>query len=57
MILGAVSLIDCLVFVSFLAPQLLYHVGLIRSAFVAIKALPYLGQSQKTIGHEAPYQD
>lgn len=42
MILGPVSLLDCLVFVIFLTPQLLLNVGFFPTAVVAIKALPFL---------------
>jgi len=42
MILGPVSLVDCLVFVIFLAPQLILHVGLVRTVLVAGSCLPFL---------------
>ncbi|KAM4055257.1 steryl acetyl hydrolase [Hirsutella rhossiliensis] len=42
MILGPVSLVDCLVFCIFLAPQLIWHVGLVRTCLVALQALPFL---------------
>lgn len=45
MILGAVSLIDCLVFVAFLIPQLLLRLGFIRTLEVAVNALPFIGMS------------
>ncbi|VUC37563.1 unnamed protein product [Clonostachys rosea] len=42
MILGPVTLLDCLVFLIFLAPQLLIQVGLCQTVHVALKALPFL---------------
>ncbi|ODA82584.1 hypothetical protein RJ55_01091 [Drechmeria coniospora] len=42
MILGPVSLVDCLVFVLLLAPQLLWHVGLFRTTAAVIPMLPFL---------------
>lgn len=42
MILGQVSYLDCVVFLIFLAPQLLYHVGLFGTLSCAIRALPFL---------------
>lgn len=42
MILGAVSLVDCLIFVIFLGPQLLYQAGLISTLVVVAKVLPFL---------------
>lgn len=44
MILGQISWADCLVFLIFLAPQLLIHIGLIETAICGIKALPFLRQ-------------
>jgi hypothetical protein len=43
MILGRISYLDCLVFLVFLTPQLILHVGLFRTAFWLIGALPSLG--------------
>jgi hypothetical protein len=40
--LGPVSLLDCIVFVIFLAPQLILQAGLFRTVSVALKALPFL---------------
>ena len=40
--LGAVSYLDCLVFLLFLAPQLLWHVGLFGTVEVALRAVPFL---------------
>ena len=48
MILGPISLIDCLVFVIFLIPQLLWRVGLFKTIITGIKALPFLGMSLTT---------
>ncbi|KJZ77039.1 hypothetical protein HIM_03360 [Hirsutella minnesotensis 3608] len=42
MILGPVSLVDCLVFCAFLAPQLVWRVGLFQTLLVALKILPFL---------------
>ncbi|KAH7001938.1 Alpha/Beta hydrolase protein [Ilyonectria destructans] len=42
MILGPISLIDCLVFCVFLLPQLFWDVGVIQTFVVAVKALPFL---------------
>ncbi|KDN66914.1 hypothetical protein CSUB01_05226 [Colletotrichum sublineola] len=42
MILGPVSLLDCLAFVIFVVPQLLLYVGFFRTLAVAIKTLPFL---------------
>jgi len=42
MILGPVSLLDCLVFAILVVPQLLLHVGFFRTLAVAIKTLPFL---------------
>ena len=42
MILGPVSLIDCLVFLIFLTPQLLIHAGFFATLGAAVPALPYL---------------
>lgn len=43
MILNQISYLDCIVFVIFLAPQLLIHVGLWQTARWVIGALPFLG--------------
>ncbi|CAM1502919.1 Fc.00g076950.m01.CDS01 [Cosmosporella sp. VM-42] len=42
MILGPISLIDCLVFVAFLIPQLLWRVGVFKTIFTGVQALPFL---------------
>ncbi|KAF9875510.1 arylacetamide deacetylase [Colletotrichum karsti] len=42
MILGPVSLLDCLVFVIFLVPQLLWNVGFFQTVLVALKTCPFL---------------
>ncbi|SMR49028.1 unnamed protein product [Zymoseptoria tritici ST99CH_1E4] len=42
MILGQIAWLDCFAFLVFLAPQLIIHVGLFRTAWVGIKALPFL---------------
>ncbi|KAN0095260.1 alpha/beta-hydrolase [Hyaloscypha variabilis] len=42
MILGQVSWLDCFVFLVFLAPQLIIHVGFFPTLFCGLKALPFL---------------
>ncbi|KAH8673914.1 Alpha/Beta hydrolase protein [Xylariales sp. PMI_506] len=42
MMLGPVSYLDCLVFCIFLAPQLLLHVGLVKTISVILGCLPFL---------------
>ena len=42
MILGPVSYLDCIVFCVFLAPQLLIHVGILETAAVVLRCLPFL---------------
>ena len=42
MILGPITLLDCAVFLSFLAPQLLLSVGIFKTSSVIIQALPFL---------------
>jgi len=42
MILGTVSLLDCLVFVLFLTPQLVLQAGLFPTAETVLRALPFL---------------
>ncbi|KAL3419252.1 hypothetical protein PVAG01_09474 [Phlyctema vagabunda] len=42
MILGRVSLLDCLVFLVFLVPQLLYNVGFRDLILCGLRALPFL---------------
>lgn len=44
MILGPISLIDCGVFLIFLAPQLIWNAGFFLTLFTALKALPFLCQ-------------
>jgi len=43
MILGQVSWLDCFIFLVFLAPQLIIHVGFFPTLFCGLKALPFLG--------------
>jgi hypothetical protein len=43
MILGPISLIDCVVFMVFLVPQLLYQVGLVATVTTVLNVLPFLG--------------
>jgi hypothetical protein len=43
MILDQIAWSDCIIFLVFLAPQLIIHVGLIETAICGIKALPFLG--------------
>jgi hypothetical protein len=54
MILGPVTLLDCLVFLIFLAPQLLIQVGLFQTVHVAVKALPFLSKSGKLLPPTSP---
>ncbi|KAE9367900.1 alpha/beta-hydrolase [Stipitochalara longipes BDJ] len=42
MILGQVSWLDCFVFLIFLAPQLVIHVGFFPTLFCGLRALPFL---------------
>lgn len=42
MILGQISYVDCLVFLVFLAPQLIFQVGLFRTVACGLRALPFL---------------
>jgi hypothetical protein len=44
MILDQISLVDCIVFLVFLTPQLIIHVGLFTTALWVIQALPFLGK-------------
>lgn len=44
MILGPISLVDCLVFVIFLIPQLLYQAGILSCLVLAGKVLPFLSK-------------
>ncbi|KAI0180389.1 alpha/beta-hydrolase [Hypoxylon sp. FL1284] len=42
MLLGSVSLLDCVVFCAFLTPQLIIHVGFFETVSVALQCLPFL---------------
>ena len=42
MILGPINGLDCLAFVIFLIPQLLYHVAFVQLLGVAIQMVPFL---------------
>ena len=42
MILGPVSLIDCVVFCIYLAPQLLRQAGFVPTALVVLQTIPFL---------------
>ena len=42
MILERVSLLDCLVFLLFLAPQLIFRIGFFRTFSCGLRALPFL---------------
>jgi len=44
MILGPISWLDCFVFLLFLIPQLIIHVGLIKTALWLIGASPFLSK-------------
>ena len=54
MILSQISYLDCIVFVIFLAPQLLIHVGLWQTARWVLGALPFLGML-KWSDHKLPW--
>ena len=54
MILSQISYLDCVVFLIFLAPQLLIHVGLFTTARWVIGAFPYLGAFQLAFHPSAP---
>ena len=43
MILGPVSYLDCIVFCTFLAPQLILNVGLFETVVTVLQVLPFLG--------------
>lgn len=57
MILGPVSYLDCLVFCLFLAPQLLYRVGLVETVICVIQTLPFLGKCDTCIIGSLDFQD
>lgn len=57
MILGQISWADCFVFLLFLAPQLIIHVGFFRTAICGLTALPFLGQSSSTAVLDTPPAD
>lgn len=44
MILGQIAWSDCVCFLIFLAPQLIFQIGLFQTLVVGIKALPFLRQ-------------
>jgi hypothetical protein len=50
MILGPISFLDCLVFITFLAPQLLWRIGFLETFLTALHALPYICQFSHAIG-------
>lgn len=45
MILGPVNGLDCLAFVVFLIPQLLFQVAFTELLIVIVKVIPFLGMS------------
>lgn len=47
MILGQISYLDCLVFLFFLAPQLLLNANVFELIVCVLKALPFLSKSSK----------
>lgn len=51
MILGPISLVDCGVFLIFLAPQLIWHAGFFLTLFTGLKALPFLRWLSLTTYH------
>jgi len=46
MILAQISWLDCLVFLLFLAPQLIFQIGFFRTLSCGLKALPFLRMSK-----------
>lgn len=52
MILGQISYLDCVAFLVFLAPQLLIHVGLIRTATWLLRELPSLSELHDAVVFE-----
>lgn len=44
MILGPISLLDCLVFVLVLIPQLLYQADLFSLSLVIVQVIPFLSK-------------
>ena len=42
MILGQIAYVDCIVFLMFLVPQLLFRVNIIELLVVGLRALPFL---------------
>jgi hypothetical protein len=55
MILGQVSILDCIVFLVFLAPQLMIHVGIWRTVTWLLGALPTLGSWHSIIYLNRPF--
>ena len=55
MILGPINGVDCVAFVIFLAPQLLYQTGLVAVLSVVVKVLPFL--SMPDIASQFPNAD
>lgn len=46
MILGQISYLDCIVFLIFLAPQLLIKINLLELLLCVLQALPFLCKSK-----------
>lgn len=46
MLLGPVSLVDCLAFCVLATPQLIWHVGLFQTISALLPLLPFLGASR-----------
>lgn len=55
MILGQISYLDCLVFLVFLAPQLLLNVSIIDLIICISKALPFVRESPGLIVQRSQY--
>lgn len=55
MILSQISYLDCVAFLVFLTPQLLIHVGLVRTLTWLIPALPSLSELSRTRLQQGAY--
>lgn len=51
MILGQISYLDCIVFIIFLAPQLLIHVNIFELLSCVFQALPFFRRNFLPIQH------
>ena len=55
MILGQVSWLDCFVFLIFLAPQLIIHVGFFATLSCGLQALPFLRKLKHSVSTSLDY--